>query len=676
MNEIQRGSAQAVPPATAPNAPPVRLIFSALALAVLLASLDQTIVSTALPTIVGELGGLAHLSWIVTAYLLASTIVGPIYGKLGDLFGRKIVLQTAIVLFLAGSALCGISHSLAELIAFRAIQGLGGGGLIVTALAVVGDIVPSRDRGRYQGIFGAMFGLSTVLGPLIGGFFVEHLSWRWIFYVNLPLGLVSLVVIGVAFTAHRKSPHLTIDYLGATLLGAALTGIVLVTSLASTLLSVSAFFGLAAASIAALIGFVFVESRSPEPILPLALFYNSVFSVSAGVGFIVGVAMFGSITLLPVYLQVVKGIDPSAAGFHLTPMMGGIFVTSMASGRIISWIGRYKIFPVVGTALMTVALFFLSTLGAETSSNLAAAYMTVLGIGLGMVMPVLVLAVQNAVAYEHLGVATSGTILFRSIGGSLGVAIFGGIFALALQSKLANLAQTLPQGVKLSSATDPAAIAALPGPLRAAYIDAFAAALHPVFQTAAAFAALGVVLALALREIPLRKSLRPEVTGEAFPMPRDATSLEELERIVTCLAARENRWRVYARIAAQTETDLDPQELWLLVRLMERQPPLSVPALAAKLGIDRRQLTPIAERLAAANIAALDERECMAATAHGRQVFERIIAARQLNLEDLLSAWSPEKHPEVKAMLARLAKSLMAEPPLLPPLLATASPIE
>ncbi len=447
MNEIRSGSSQAHPGATASKAPKVRLIFSALALAVLLASLDQTIVSTALPTIVGELGGLAHLSWIVTAYLLASTIVGPIYGKLGDLFGRKIVLQTAIVLFLAGSALCGISQSLAELIAFRAIQGLGGGGLIVTALAVVGDIVPSRDRGRYQGIFGAMFGISTALGPLIGGFFVDHLSWRWIFYVNLPLGLVSLAVIGVAFSAHRKSPHLVIDYLGATLLGAALTGIVLVTSLAGTILSGPVLVGLAVVSAIVLIGFIFVEWRSPEPILPLALFSNGVFSVSAGIGFIIGVAMFGSITLLPVYLQVVKGIDPSAAGFQLTPMMGGIFVTSMASGQIISWIGRYKIFPVIGTALMTVALFFLSTLAVETPSSLAAAYMLVLGVGLGMVMPVLVLAVQNAVAYEHLGVATSGTILFRSIGGSLGVAMFGGIFALALQS---NLARNLPQGVETS----------------------------------------------------------------------------------------------------------------------------------------------------------------------------------------------------------------------------------
>ncbi len=672
MNEIRSGSSQAHPGATASKAPSVRLIFSALALAVLLASLDQTIVSTALPTIVGELGGLAHLSWIVTAYLLASTIVGPIYGKLGDLFGRKIVLQTAIVLFLAGSALCGISQSLAELIAFRAIQGLGGGGLIVTALAVVGDIVPSRDRGRYQGIFGAMFGISTALGPLIGGFFVDHLSWRWIFYVNLPLGLVSLVVIGVAFTAHRKSPHLVIDYLGASLLGMALTGIVLATSLAGTILSGPILFGLAAVSAIALIGFILVEWRSPEPILPLALFNNSVFSVSAGIGFIIGVAMFGSITLLPVYLQVVKGIDPSAAGFQLTPMMGGIFVTSMASGRIISWIGRYKIFPVIGTALMTVALFFLSTLAVETPSSLAAAYMLVLGIGLGMVMPVLVLAVQNAVAYEHLGVATSGTILFRSIGGSLGVAMFGGIFAHALQS---NLARNLPQGVKLPSVTDPAAIAALPDPLRTAFIEAFAASLHPVFQTAAVFAAIGVALALALREIPLRKSLRPEVTGEAFPMPRDATSLEELERIVTCLAAHENRWRVYARLAAQTETDLDPQELWLLARLMERPTPLSVPALATELGIDARRLAPIAERSAAAKIAALDDRQCLGPTAHGRHVFERIIAARQLNLEDLLSAWSPEKHPEIKAMLARLAKSLVAEPPMLPPPMA-AAPIE
>jgi len=664
MNEESPGKAVRAALSAPRAAPSTRLVFSALALVVLLAALDQTIVSTALPTIVGELGGIAHLSWIVTAYLLATTVVGPIYGKLGDLFGRKIVLQTAIVLFLAGSALCGMSQNLVELIAFRAVQGLGGGGLIVTALAVVGDIVAPRDRGRYQGVFGAMFGLATVIGPLIGGFFVDHLSWRWIFYINLPLGLVSLLVIGWAFVAPRRRASPAIDYLGAALLASALTAVVLATSLAGTVLTGWSLYALAGLSILLLLGFLAVEARAREPILPLSLFRGRIFSVAGAVGFIVGLSLFGAVTLLPVYLQVVKGIDPSTAGLQLMPMMGGVFIASLVSGHIISRVGHYKLFPIFGTAAMTAALSLLATLDATTPAAVASAYMLMLGIGLGMVMQVLVLAVQNSVAYEHLGAATSGTILFRSIGGATGVALFGGIFALGLQS---NLARGLPAGAVLPSATDPASIAALPDLVRTAYVDAFAAALQPVFRTAAVFAACGFVLSFLLKEIPLRRSAAAEGVGDAFPMPRDATSLEELERIVAVLAEHENRWRLYARLAAITKIDLDPQEFWLLARLMERNPPFSLPVLAAELSLDVPHLVRIAERLRARGAASFDARMCLGATPKGQEMYRRILAARRADLESLLAGWSPEKHPEVKAMLARLAASLVAEPPRLPP---------
>lgn len=501
----------------AANNPNVRAIFAALMVVMLLASLDQTIVSTALPTIVGEFGQLAHLSWIVTAYLLASTIVTPLYGKLGDLFGRKVVLQSAILLFLVGSALCGLSRSMGALIAFRALQGLGGGGLMVTITAVVGDLFSPRERGRYQGIFGGIFGLATVLGPLLGGFFVEQLSWRWIFYVNLPLGLVALAVIGWAFKAPPARLRPRLDIAGAALLAVTLTALILLTSFGGNGFAwrSPAAIGLAGVTLAALLGFVWGERRVAEPLLPLELFGNPVFAIACTVGFIVGLALFGSITFMPLYLQVVKGVSPTGAGMALTPMMGGVLITSIASGRIISRIGRYRFFPIAGTGLMTIALALLATLGSATSVAAACLYMILLGLGLGMVMQVLVLAVQNAVEYRHLGVATSGTTLFRSIGGSIGVSLFGAIFTAELT---AGLAAGLPAGTALPSATAPAAIRALPSAVRGPYLHAFTAALHPVFVHAAVIGAAAFALSWCLREVPLRGAA-PIASRPAPPSP-------------------------------------------------------------------------------------------------------------------------------------------------------------
>jgi EmrB/QacA subfamily drug resistance transporter len=400
----------------------VRVIFGALILVFLLASLDQTIVSTALPTIVGELGGLQHLSWVVTAYLLASTVSGPLYGKFGDLYGRKVVLQTAIVIFLAGSALCGLSQNMAELIGFRALQGLGAGGLIVTAIAVVGDVIPPRDRGRYQGIFGGVFGVSTIIGPLLGGFFVDNLSWRWIFYVNLPIGAVAFAVIGAVFRVRPAPKQHKVDYLGAGLLAGGLSAIVLFTSLGGSTWAwdSSQIITLIVIGVVAIAGFVFVESRVQEPILPLSLFRNRTFAVTSAVGFIVGLSLFGAVTYLPLYLQIVKGVSATKSGLQLTPLMLGLLVTSVLSGQLISRWGKYRVFPIVGTAVVAVGMGLLSQLGIGTSLWTAALDMVVLGLGLGMVMQVLVLAVQNAVDYKYLGVATSGSTMFRSIGGSIG----------------------------------------------------------------------------------------------------------------------------------------------------------------------------------------------------------------------------------------------------------------
>jgi EmrB/QacA subfamily drug resistance transporter len=505
----------------------ILVVFGGLMLVMLLAALDSTIVATALPTIVGELGGLAHLSWVVTAYLLAQTVVTPLYGKLGDLYGRERVLQAAIVLFLAGSALCGMSRSMAQLIVFRGLQGLGGGGLLVTTQAIVGDVVSPRERGRYQGIFGAGFGLASILGPLIGGYFTTHWTWRWIYYINLPLGVAALRVLRATLPPRVARARPRLDYAGAALLAVALAGIILTTDLGGAAFpwASAPVIAAGAISLGAIAAFVAVEARAAEPVLPLRLFRGRDFAVASVLGFIVGFALFGAVAYVPVFLQVVAGASPTASGLQMVPMMAGMLVTSIGAGQFVSRTGRYRVLPIAGLGIITLGMVAVACLTAHAAMTSIVGAMLLVGVGLGLVMQVLVIAVQNAVDHADLGVATSGTTLFRLIGGSLGTAALGAVFAARLARDLATAGSTVLIAGGSSTGLTPSAIAALPAAPRAAYTAAFAQATHAAFVVAASVAALGFLVSWLLPERTLRDTVahRAGDVGaemrEAFPLP-------------------------------------------------------------------------------------------------------------------------------------------------------------
>lgn len=481
----------------------VLLIFSGLMLGMLLAALDQTIVTTALPTITGELGGLNHLSWVVTSYLLAATVSTPLYGKLGDLYGRKRLFQISIVVFLIGSVLCGVSQTMVQLIAFRAIQGLGGGGLMVLAQAIIAEVVSPRERGRYQGYFGAVFGASSVGGPLLGGFLTDEVSWRWVFYINIPLGILALAVTAFVLPASVRHGNPKVDYVGAGVLSIAVTCLVLFTTWGGTEYEwgSTTIVSLGVAALVLLVVLIGIERRVEQPIVPIHLFRTRTFNVASAVSFLIGVAMFGAISFLPLFLQVVNGASATNSGLLLVPLMLGMLTASMGSGQIITRTGRYKVFPITGCGIAAIALYLLSTMGTDTSQTTVTVYMVMLGVGIGLSMQTLVLAVQNVVRITELGVATSSVSFFRSMGGALGVALFGAVFNNLLANRLGTSV-----AVGEGSNFTPESIQQLPEPARTDYVAGFADALTTVFLYAVPLMVIAFGLTWLLREVPLRSS--------------------------------------------------------------------------------------------------------------------------------------------------------------------------
>ena len=597
-------------PASAPPQPPEllltprrrNLVFLAVLFGMLLAALDQTIVATALPTVVADLGGAGHQSWVVTSYLLASTIVTAVVGKVGDLFGRKVVFQAAVLFFLAGSVLCGLSGSMTMLVAARALQGIGGGAMMVTATALIGEVIPLRDRGRYQGALGAVFGVTTVIGPLLGGFFTDHMSWRWAFWINVPVGILVLVIAAGAIPALvRSGRRPAIDYVGILFVGLGASGLTLATSWGGGEYAWTSpmIIGLFIGSITALVLFVRAETRAAEPILPMRLFRSPVFTVCCVLSFIVGFAMLGALTFLPTFMQFVDGVSATESGLRTLPMVAGLLITSTGSGALVGRTGRYKIFPVMGTAIMVVGFLLLSRMDATTPFVLQSLYLFILGTGIGLCMQVLILTVQNTSRFDDLGVATSGVTFFRTIGSSFGAAIFGSLFANFLSSRLVTA--IAESGAPPAAGESPKVLHELPPEIAAPIVEAYADSLGLVFLCAAPVALLGFVVSLFLKEVPLQE-LDPTAAvdlGEGFGMPSTEPAEKVLETAISRIMRHSPEIRLRT-VAGCPGCDLDVAGLWALLQIYRHSQVFgsaTLTAIAERLRVPYEVFEPIFDRL-------------------------------------------------------------------------------